>query len=238
MILLAALVVVALVVVVAATQSAGGTAPGPAGGTRPVSVTAGPVGTVDLEGVPGQLIITGSATGQVRLTGQLHWTGHAPAASARTTASTRTGTVASALHLDYLCAPSSPCTENYRLSVPAHTTVVLSQPSGHVIITGLSSALQVTAASVDLSATGLRSPSLTAAITSGHLSAAFASAPRRVSLTLTSAQASLRLPAAPDGYAVTSHVVSGYLHVGVPQTAGSPHQISAQITSGEAELLP
>jgi hypothetical protein len=228
----AALIVVALIVVVAATQSSGGTGPGPAADTRSVSVTTGPVGTVDVEGVPGQLTITGSDTSQVRLTGQLHWTGHAPAASART------NTAANALHLDYVCAVSSPCTENYQLSVPAHTAVVLSQPSGQVIISGLSSALRVTAGSVDISAINLRSPSLTASITSGHLAATFAAAPRRVSLVLTSAQATLHLPVAGPGYQVSQQVVSGYVDVGVPRAASSAHQISAQISSGELELLP
>jgi hypothetical protein len=228
----AALVVVALIVVVAATQGSGGTGPGPAAGTRPVSVTTGPVGTVDVEGVPGQLTITGSDTSQVRLTGQLHWTGHAPATSVRT------DTTASTLHLDYACAAGSPCTENYQLSVPAHTAVVLSQPSGHVVITGLSSALRITAASIDISATNLRSPALTASITSGHLAATFAAAPRRVGLVLTSAQATLHLPDVVPGYQVSQQVASGYVHVGVPRAASSPDQVSAQISSGELELLP
>ena len=182
--------------------------------------------------MPGRLTITGSGTHQVRLTGQLHWTGHAPAAAVRT------DHAANALHLDYVCATDSPCTENYQLSVPAHTAVVLSQPSGHVIVTGLSGALRITAASVDVSATGLRSPSLTAAITSGHLSAAFATAPRQLSLVLTSAQATVRLPGTSPGYQVSQQVVSGYVHVGVAQAATSPHQVSALITSGELELLP
>src|SRR6201996_2655596 len=228
----AALIVVALIVVVAATQSSGGTGPGPAPGTRSVSVTAGPAGVVDLEGVPGQLTVTGSDTGQVRLTGQLRWSGHAPAASVRT------DTAARALHLDYVCANGSPCTEDYRLSVPARTTVVLSQPSGHVIIAGLSAPLRITASSVDISATALRSPSLTATITSGHLAAAFAAGPRRVSLVLTSAQATLHLPAVTPGYQVSQQVTSGYVHVAVPQAVTSAHQISAQISSGELELLP
>ncbi|HWG15638.1 MAG TPA: hypothetical protein VG268_20440 [Streptosporangiaceae bacterium] len=168
----------------------------------------------------------------MRLTGQLHWTGHAPAASVRT------DTAADALHLDYVCAAGNPCTENYQLSVPAHTAVVLSQPSGHVVIAGLSSALRITASSVDVSATSLRSPSLTASITSGHLAATFAAAPRRVSLVLTSAQATLHLPTAGPGYQVSQHVASGYVHVGVVRAASSPHQISAQVSSGELELLP
>jgi hypothetical protein len=235
---IAGLTVIALiVVVVAATRSAGGT--GPKAGTRAVSVTAGPVGTVDLDGVPGQVTITGSASGGIRLSGQLHWSGHAPQVSVRTEAPPAGHPAAGrTLRLDYACAAGSPCTEDYRLTVPAGTAVVLSQPSGHVRIAGLDGSLRVSAASVDVSATGLRSPALTASITSGHLSAAFTRAPRRVSLTLTSAQATVRLPGTSPGYQVSSQVVSGYVHVGVARAASSPDQVRAEITSGELELLP
>ena len=231
----AGLVVVALIVIIVASRSAGGTGPPP--GTRAVSVTAGPAGTVDVESVPGQLTITGSATHQIRLTGQLHWSGHAPYAVARTTAARAAG-AGRTLHLDYACAAGSPCTEDYRLSLPAGTAVVLSQPSGHVIVNGLAGPLTITAASVDVSASGLRSPSLDASITSGHVSATFTRVPRRVSLALTSAQATVRVPGASPGYQVSQQVVSGYVHVGVAQAASSPYQVRAQITSGELELLP
>jgi hypothetical protein len=246
----AGLIVVALIVVVVATRSAGGTGPrGPGQDTRTVSVTTGPAGTVDLEGVPGQLTVTGSATSQIRLTGQLQWSGHAPFASVRTgpggtapgsggTGSGDTSTPVRTLHLDYVCASGSPCTEDYRLSVPAGTAVVLSQPSGHVIISGLAAPVRITAASADVSASGLRSPSLTASITSGHLSAVFARAPQQVSLALTSAQATVQLPEVSSGYQVSQQVVSGYVHVGVAQASSSPHQVHVQITSGELELLP
>src|SRR6202012_6259453 len=104
----------------------------------------------------------GSATHQIRLTGQLHWSGHAPYASVRAGTPARATAAGRTLHLDYVCATGSPCTEDYLLSVPARTAVVLSQPSGHVIIAGLSAPLRITASSVDISATALRSPSLTA----------------------------------------------------------------------------
>jgi hypothetical protein len=237
----AGLVVVALIVAVVATRSAGGTGP-PGPGTRAVSVTTGPAGTVDLEGVPGQLTITTATTGQIRLTGQLHWSGHAPLASVRTSSASsgpdRTGPAGRTLHLDYVCASGSPCTEDYRLSVPASTAVVLSQPSGHVTLSGLAAPVRITAASVDVSASALRSPSLTVSLTSGHLSAVFARAPRRVSLALTSAQATVRLPGVSPGYQVSQQVASGYVHVGVAQAANSPYQVQAQVTSGELELLP
>jgi hypothetical protein len=114
---------------------------------------------------------------------------------------------------------------------------VLSQPSGHVLVSGLGGALQITAASVDVTATGLRSPSLKATITSGHLTASFAAAPRNVDVTLTSAQATLRLPGNVS-YAVSDQVVSGYVHVGVPQATAAPRGVTARVVSGELELLP
>jgi len=232
----AGLLVVALIVTVVATASAGGSGAGP--GSRAVSVTSGAVGTVDLEGVPGQLTITGSAHGPIRLTGQLNWSGHAPYAAVRT--GPATGGQAAAgrtLHLDYVCAAASPCTGDYRLSVPAGTAVVLSQPSGHVIISGLAGRLRISAASVDVSATGLRTPALEASITSGHLAATFARAPRQLSLVLGSAQATVRLPAVSPGYQVSQQVTSGYVHTGVATAASSPYQVNAQISSGELELL-
>jgi hypothetical protein len=226
----AVVVVAAVLVVVASVYAAGGGAAGPGGTTRAVSVTEGPVGTVDLQGVPGQVSIVAVNGGRVRLTGQLHWTGHAPHAAAWV----GRGHV---LWLSYRCAAASPCTEDYRLVVPRRTAVVLRQPSGHVLISGLAGALRITAASVDISAAGLRCPALAAVITSGHMSATFDAAPRKVSVTLTSAQATMRLPATAS-YAVSSQVTSGYVHVGIPQDSTADHSVSALIDSGELELLP
>jgi hypothetical protein len=107
-----------------------------------------------------------------------------------------------------------------------------------VTLSGLAAPVRITAASVDVSASGLRSPSLTASLASGHLSAVFVRAPRRISLALTSAQATVRLPGVSPGYQVSQQVASGYVHVGVGQAASSPYQVQAQVTSGELELLP
>jgi hypothetical protein len=200
-----------------------------AGGTRTVSVTVGSVRTVDLQAVPGQLTIVGSAAGRVTLTGELDWTGHAPDATVRLIA-------AHLLRLFYRCAAASPCTANWRLVVPRHAAVVLSQPAGHVVISGLAGPLRIAAQSVDVSATGLRSPSLRAAITSGHLGVTFGAPPRLVSLSLTSAQATVSLPGTAD-YAVSDQVTSGYVYVGIPRAGGAGHAVTARIVSGELELL-
>ena len=140
------------------------------------------------------------------------------------------------LHLGYRCAAHSPCTGRLRLVVPQHCGIVLRQPSGHVIATGLAGPLRISARSVDISATGLRSPSLAASITSGHLSAWFVSPPGRVGLALVSAQATVHLPATVP-YRVSQQVTSGYVHAGIPQASNADRTITARINSGELELL-
>jgi hypothetical protein len=224
-----AVVAVAVVTALVAASRGGSSGPGPT--TRAIVVSAGPVGTVDLQGVPGQLTIVAAATNRVTLTGQLHWSRHAPIVSDVLDRSSRV------LHLSYRCAPASPCTENYRLVVPVRTAVVLRQPAGQVVISGLAGPLDIIAASVDISATGLRSPSLAVAIVSGHLGATFDLPPQRVSVTLTSAQATLQLPAS-TSYNVSSQVTAGYVHVGIPQSSRAARTIMARISSGELELLP
>ena len=225
-------VLIAVVAVAAVTAglsaAAGAGHAGRGGGSRAISVTAGSVATVDLQAVPGQLTITGVRSGRVRLTGELDWTGHAPVVAT----GSGPGRV---LRLTYRCATASPCTANWRLAVPRRTAVVLREPAGHIVVSGLAGPLQITAGSVDVAATGLRCPSLAAVITSGHLGAAFAAAPRRVSITLTSAQATLWLPGS-AGYAVTGEVTAGYLDIGVPQAATAAHTVTARVTSGELDL--
>jgi hypothetical protein len=221
----------AAVASVALSAATRGTTPGP--GSDAISVSAGPVSggpvtAVDMQAVPGQLTIVAAATSRVTLTGELNWTGRAAASG---TESVR-GRV---LHLSYRCGLRSPCTADLRLVVPRHAAIALRQPSGHVVMSGLAGPVRITASSVDIMATGLRCPSLDAAITSGHLGAWFDGAPRRVSIVLTSAQATLWLPGGAP-YAVTDQVTSGFIHVGVPQASGVPRAVTARVVSGELDL--
>jgi hypothetical protein len=229
----AALVVAVAAVLVAAAANGGAQGGGhrDSSTSRAVSITSAHVTTVELLGVPGQLTVTGAATSQVSLTGPLHCAGRAPRVVTRLDRATGT------LLLAYQCAPASPCTQNYRLVVPWRTAIVIRQPSGHIVLAGLAGPVRISAASVDISASGLRSPSLAAAITSGHLSATFTTAPQRISLILRSAQATIHLPASTH-YAVSSQVTSGYIHAGIPQGSHAGHTIHATISSGELELLP
>ena len=74
------------------------------------------------------------------------------------------------------------------------------------------------------------------AISSGHMSATFAAAPRHLAVSLTSAQATFRLPAS-TSYAISSRVTAGYLQPGIPQLASAAHTIAVRIDSGELALL-
>jgi len=199
-------------------------------GSRGVSVSAGAVRTVYLQAPPGLLVVTGAPGGQARLAGQLHWSGRAPAA--RVTAGP-----AGVLRLWYRCAAASPCTGNLRLTVPGQARLVLGLPSGRMVLSGLTGPVSITAANVSVRASGLRSPSFTAVITSGQLAAAFAGPPRRLQVTLASAQATVRLPGS-VGYAVSTRVSSGSVTVGVPRSAASAYRVSIRVDRAQLQLLP
>jgi hypothetical protein len=224
----AVVAVVVLTIVLAAAARNRGQDPT---ATRNVSVAADGVRTVDIQAPPGHLAITAVRTGRVILSGPVHWTGRS---AVLVTGPRITGGV---LHLSYRCATHSPCTARLRLVVPQHCGVALRQPSGHVTMSGLAGPLWISARSVDISAAGLRSPTLAATITAGHLSAAFATPPQRVNLTLVSAQATLHLPASVT-YRLSQQVTSGYVHAGIPQASDSARTITTRIDSGELELLP
>ena len=208
----------------------------PTPGSVAVSVSAASVSTVVFNGPPGQLSISGepgNAAGaqQVTLTGQVHWVpGHRAAVAI---GPRQSGHV---LRLGYRCAAGSPCTGHLRLMLPERTALVLDQPSGHVVMYRLAGRLRINARSVNISASALRSPALTAVITSGHLSAAFLSPPRQLGVTLLSAQATVLLPRGAV-YRVSQQVSGGYLAAGVAQSPTASRTITARITSGELALV-
>ena len=226
-----AFVAAASVLLAAGIPRASGMTDGRGGATRAVNVTVSHVATIELQGVSGQLAIAGTTAGQVALTGQLNGTGGAPVIESRL------DRASGVLAVDIRCAHASPCTQNLRLAVPAATSAIVRQPGGRVVVTDLAGPLRITAANVDISATGLRSHDLAATITNGHLSAAFTAPPCQVSIALTSAQATLRMPTS-AAYRVSQQVMSGYIRVAVPQAYSDTHTVTARIDSGELQLLP
>jgi hypothetical protein len=197
--------------------------------SRSVSVTEAGVGTVDFDGVGGQLTVVARA-GPVRLTGTLNWTGQPP----------RTGVTRDhagrVLRLSYRCAPASPCTEDYRLTIPARTALAVQQPSGQVTLTGLSGSLSIWAASADVVARQLGVATLRAVVTAGQFTADFARAPRSVRVELTRADGTVRVPGTVP-YRVSQQVSSGSVEVGVPRSGSSSRTIAATVRDSQLALL-
>jgi hypothetical protein len=209
-------------------MTAGGDGPGTA--TRVVHVSVGHAGTVNLQGVPGQLVIVGTGQGKVMLTGQVRGIRDAPVVM------TRLDRAADVLVVSIRCASADPCAENLRLAVPADTGMVVQQSAGQVAVADLAGSLRVTGSHLNVTANGLRSPTLAAVITSGHLDAAFTVPPQQVSITLTYAQAAVQLPDQ-VAYRINQQVMSGYIHVTIPQASGATRTVIAQLHSSELELL-
>jgi hypothetical protein len=198
---------------------------------RQVSVVAEHVTSVIFQGVPGKLSVVGASTTRVSLTGQLRWTtARAPVTSIRFEDDDRV------LLLSYRCVGASACTENFRLTVPYGEVVELNQSSAKLTLTGLTGAVSITAAHVQVIASGLRTTALVATITSGTLTAGFEVAPSLVDVTLMSAQGTLRLPAGVR-YQVSQQVADGNVAIGVPQGSPEANRVIAHVTSGDLELL-
>lgn len=146
-------------------------------------------------------------------------------------------------HLSLTCtgpgpaAGAIPCpATTYSVLVPPRVAVSLREDSGQAALIGLSGPISITASSADTTAQALRTDDFTASITSGTLDATFASAPAHIAVTVISAQASLRLPAA-TAYNVQQQAVSASIDVAVPRSATSAHTIQATATSGEISLV-
>ena len=212
----------------AAGMAAGAAGPGAA--TRVVRVSFGHAGSVNLRGVPGQLAIVGTGPGKVTLTGEVQGTRDVPVVA------TRLDPAADVLVVSVRCASADPCAENLRLAVPADTGIVVEQSAGQVAVADLAGSLSVTGSHLNVTASGLRSPSLTAVIVSGHLGAAFTVPPQQLSITLTSAQAAVQLPGH-VAYRVNQRVMSGYIQATIPQASSATRTVNAQLRSSELELL-
>jgi hypothetical protein len=198
--------------------------------SRPISVTEAGVGAIDFDGVGGQLTVA-AGPGPVRLSGTLNWTGQAPRASVTRD---RTGR---ALRLSYRCAPASPCTEDYRLTVPAGAALAVRQPSGQIMLAGLSGTLSITAASADVVARQLGVGTLRAVINGGQLIADFVRPPRSVRVQLIRADGTVRVPGMAR-YRVSQQVSSGSVDIGVPQSGSSGRTIIATVRDSHLALLP
>jgi hypothetical protein len=186
------------------------------------------VSSVDLNGINGTLTVGLSSTTQVSATAEPA-NGHpAPGLTFRQDATTHVLTLA--------CSTTPTCpTTTYTVLVPAHVGVTLHEVSGQATLSDLSGPVSITASSADTTVQGLRTTDFAATIISGTLSATFATPPTHVSVSVTSAQASLLFPSNAT-YDVEKQTVSADIQVAIPQSPTSTHTVQVSATSGTINL--
>jgi hypothetical protein len=186
------------------------------------------VNTVDLTGINGTLTVGASNTPQITATAEPA-NGHpAPTLTFRQDATTHV--------LTLTCSTTPTCpTSTYAVLVPAHMGVTLHEVSGQATLTNLSGPVSITASSANTTVQGLSTTDFTATIISGTLSATFATPPTHVSVSVTSAQASLLFPSNAT-YDVQKQTVSADVQVAIPQSPTSTHTVQVSATSGTINL--
>jgi hypothetical protein len=200
--------------------------------TTTTQYAAANVTTVDLNGINGTLTVGASNTPQITATAEPA-NGHpAPTLTFHRDAATHVLTLTCASST----TPASTCpTSTYTVLVPAHMGVTLHEVYGQATLTNLSGPLSITASSADTTVQDLRTTDFTATIISGTLSATFATPPTHVSVSVTSAQASLLFPSNAT-YDVQKQTVSADIQVAIPQSPTSPHTVHVSATSGTINL--
>lgn len=200
--------------------------------TTTTQYTAANVTTIDIDGINGTLTVGARNTPQITATAEPA-NGH-PAATLTFHRGAATNI------LDLICTspnsttPTCP-TSTYTVLVPAHMGVTLHEVSGQATLTNLSGPLSITASSANTTVQGLSTTDFTATIISGTLSATFTTPPTHVSISVTSAQASLLFPSNAT-YDVQKQAVSADIQVAIPQSPTSPHTVHASATSGTINL--
>lgn len=224
-------VIVFAVAAIAWHSAAGHPAPG-----GPMSISHGPDGvdTLELDGFNGKLTVGVDGSGQITATAQ-PGSGHgAPNAAFRLNPATHILTLTCTdpgTGDEPVACPAA----DYTVLVPAHVGLTLHELSGQATLTGLSGPVTITAASADTTAVALNTTDFTADITSGTLDASFVTAPAHVTVSVTSAQAALRLPGSVS-YDVRQQSVSADVQVAIPQSTASAHIVQATATSGSIDL--
>ena len=198
-----------------------------------VQYAAANVSIVELDGINGSLTVDVSTSSQISVTAQPVDGHKAPTLAFRLNAGTHVITLICSDSNDGTAATCPAST--YTVLVPGHVGVTLHEVSGQAVLDGLSGPVSITASSADTSVQGLRTADFTAAITSGTLNASFATPPTHVSVSVISAQASLRFPANAT-YDVRQRSVSADIQINIPQASTSTHTVQVSATSGEIDL--
>ncbi|WP_203916219.1 DUF4097 family beta strand repeat-containing protein [Rugosimonospora africana] len=127
------------------------------------------------------------------------------------------------------------CAVDYRILVPAATSVNITNATGLVRLTNLSGDLNVSSHAGAIEGTGLSSAHATVRGNAGHISLRYAAAPSRVTATDDAGAIEVRVPK--DGsYVVDTSTDAGHISISVPQDPTAARTISAHTHAGKITI--
>ncbi len=174
-------------------------------------------------------VIGGSAGSAVSVTQEAEYSSRPPVTSR--TVSGRTLTVT------YTCSVQAVCGVAYVIRVPRDVTVQAAADAGSIRLTGLGGRVTATVKVGSISATGLTGSVVSLTTDVGGISAAFAATPATVDAVTRVGAITLRVPGSVS-YKVSVDAHLGKATVSIPQSASSPHAITATADVGTVLIGP
>jgi DUF4097 and DUF4098 domain-containing protein YvlB len=181
------------------------------------------IGKLNVQDSVGTVEIT-AGTGPVQVTETIRYTGDQPT----TTHATDAGTL---LLTNGCSGHAHLCQVDYRVRMPAATSLDITDPAGLIKVTGLAGDLTVTTEASNVEATGLTSAHTTVRDNAGHINLRYASAPALVDVTNQAGAIEVHVPVN-EAYAVDATTQAGRTKVSVPQNPAATHRISAHNDAG------
>jgi hypothetical protein len=190
----------------------------------------GAVGSVIVTSHVGDVtVIGGSAGSAVSVTQEAEYSSRPPVTSRTVSGGTLTVT--------YTCSVQAVCGVAYVVRVPRDVTVQATADAGTIRLTGLSGRVTAKVKVGSISATGLTASIVSLTTDVGGISAAFAATPATVDAVTRVGAITLRVPGSAS-YKVSASAHLGKATVSVPQSASSPHAITATADVGAVLIGP
>jgi hypothetical protein len=207
----------------------------------------GPVQTLVVQGHVGSIEVTGGGSSTISVTEHLTFRQTAPVTTHRR--------AAGALTLASSCPALESCGVGYDITVPRALAVQVADGVGTVRLHGLTGPVTVQAGtgSIELDTVSgpvkasthagqivgrdISSAQATLRLSAGQIDVTFSAAPTALSATATTGSVLLRVPGGVP-YAVHAGTTVGSTQVSVTRSAGSPHIITANTTTGFIVIEP
>jgi hypothetical protein len=212
-----------------ATPSSGFSVPGTHRLTTAYRVSAGISSVIVISHVGDVTVIGGSGGSATSLTQEADYSSKPPVTSRVIIGGTLTVT--------YTCPAQLVCGVAYVVRVPRDVTVQATTDTGSIRLTGLGGRVTAKVDVGSISASGLTGSVVSLTADAGGISATFAAAPATIQAVTRVGAITLRVPGS-SSYKVSADAHVGRATVSIPQSASSPHAITATADVGTVLIGP